>query len=438
MNHVIRDNVSKYTWDMCFAHCGIENLPKEIIQYYENYEINDESHLISRIYVKQLFERYQVPVEKQNDFMNALEEIEKDEILFHFTKFLVHDMCHARNRMEADNYQYMEPGCMRNKEWYSFLLLLACVEPSMKQLEKRGVPEEYYEHIPYRQMDRQFAKWINQDDVKVADFPWDMNFYTCSIFLLDRFLFIPYRYGDQMTFFRENESGKVIALNHAGIQVRRDGQPEGINDIYDADFCFNTSWDEDDETICAHRMNPIGIIEKEKMSLKKQDWSELLWEGNELLALHVPEGPGYTPERMKKSMELALTFYNTYFPEMEVKGFWSESWLYDPRLSLLLEEDSNIVRTQRQMFLYPVMSGDAMLRYELFGDANADLDKIEKKTSLQKKAYDYLKKGKRFQTTGMIILNEQVKCIGEQPYISQEDVELFKAYSEIVLEGKKI
>ena len=213
MNHVIRDNVSKYTWDMCFAHCGIENLPKEIMQYYENYEINDESHLISRIYVKQLFERYQVPVEKQNDFMNALEEIEKDEILFRFTKFLVHDMCQARNRMEADNYQYMEPGCMRNKEWYSFLLLLACVEPSMKQLEKRGVPEEYYEHIPYRQMDRQFAKWINQDDVKVADFPWDMNFYTCSIFLLDRFLFIPYRYGDQMTFFRENESGKVIALS---------------------------------------------------------------------------------------------------------------------------------------------------------------------------------------------------------------------------------
>lgn len=433
MNHTILDNVSKYTWDMCFTHCGIENLPEELVQYYEKYEINEESHLINRIYVKQLFERYQVSLEKQKDFMNALEEVEKDEILFHFTKFLVQDMCHARNRMDTDNYQYMEPGCMRNKEWYSFLLLLACVEPSTKQLQERGVPEEYYEHIPYRQMDRQFAKWINQDDVKVSDFPWDMNFYTCSIFLLDRFLFIPYRYGDPMTFFREKNSGQVVALNHTGIQVRRDGQLEGINGIYDADSCFCTTWDEDDETVCAHRMNPIGFIEKDKRCLNKQDWSEVLNEGDELLALHVPEGPGYTPERMKKSMELALEFYQNYFPEMNIKGFWSESWLYDPRLALLLEEDSNIVRTQRQMFLYPVMSGDAMLRYELYGEANADLDKVEKKTSLQKKAYEYIKQGKRFQATGMIILKEEVERIGTQPYISKEDVEQFKIYSEIEL-----
>ncbi|HBD01697.1 MAG TPA: hypothetical protein DC053_23745, partial [Lachnoclostridium sp.] len=60
-----------------------------------------------------------------------------------------------------------------------------------------------------------------------------------------------------------------------------------------------------------------------------------------LLALHVPSGPGYNPERLKNSMVLALDFYKTYFPELPVKGFWSESWLYDSRLSLVLDHDTS-------------------------------------------------------------------------------------------------
>lgn len=431
MSDTISNSTCKYTWDICFAYCGIENLPEGLKQYYETYVTDDTCHLLNRTYMKLLFEKYSISLAKQKEFQDALEEIENDEILFYFSKFLVHDMCQARNRMDTDDYQYMEPKCMKNKEWYSFLLLLACVEPAMKLLQERGVPTEYYEHIPYRQMDRQFAKWINQGDVKVSDFPWDMNFYTCSIFLLDRFLFIPYRYGDRMTFFRNKQSGQVIALSHADIQVRRDGQPEGINGIYDVENCISTTWEEKEDMICAHCVNPTGFIEREPICLKKKEWNQALQVGEVLLALHVPEGPGYTPERMKNSMELALNFYETYFSEMKVMGFWSESWLYDTRLSLLLEESSNIVRTQRQMYLYPMMSGDAMLRYELFGDADADLEKVEKKTSLQKKAYEYLKHGKRFQTTGMVILKEEVERLGEQPYISKADVEKFIAYVDI-------
>ena len=72
-------------------------------------------------------------------------------------------------------------------------------------------------------------------------------------------------------------------------------------------------------------------------------------------------------------MEMAAAFYDQYFPELPIKGFWSSSWLYDTRLSLILDhERSNIVLVQRQFYNYPTMEGDGMLRYEAFGDRKAD------------------------------------------------------------------
>lgn len=70
---------------------------------------------------------------------------------------------------------------------------------------------------------------------------------------------------------------------------------------------------------------------------------------------------------------MAIAFYDQYFPELAIRGFWSASWLYDTRLGLVLDnESSNIVHIQRQFYNYPTMEGDGMLRYEVFGDWKAD------------------------------------------------------------------
>lgn len=411
------------------AYCNFDYLPEGLEEKYKRYEPDNKTILIPRKFLSDIFEHYQIPVETQQLLVHGIVAIENDEVLFRFTTFLVEDICSARNRCDEDFYTNMTPGCMKQYgDLYSFLLLLACVVPSMEMLEKRGIPSEYYEKIPYQPLGGQLEKLVAHGDSKVQDFPWDMNFYTCSIFRLDRFLFIPYRFEDQFTMFRHVKTQKVIALRHAGEEFRSDGQRNGINDVFDHSGHFTSEWEETADCIIANRINPMGFVEREPTSIGKKEWEPILQKGDTLLGLHIPSGPGYTPDRLKNSMAMAIELYAKYYPELSIKGFWSASWLYDTRLSLLLDnEKSNIVLVQRQFYNYPTFEGDSMLRYEAFGDREADpvQSPDQLTTSLQKAAAEYMKTGARFNTLSMIVMKEEIEKIGSMPYISAADIEQF-------------
>ncbi|MBP1756406.1 MAG: hypothetical protein H6Q59_2804 [Firmicutes bacterium] len=415
-----------FNFQECVDYCGFDNLPEGLEHFYALYK-EERNYFMERGFLQEVFERFNLPTEKQMLITDAVEMIESDPKLFHFSKFLVWDMCSARNRCDVDNYKNMTPICMtEHKELYSLLLLLACVVPSMELLKSRGVPENHYINIPFQPMKPQLEKLVH-GDVTVSDFPWDMNFYTCSIFLMDRFLFIPCRFGDPFTMYRNKDTNKVIALRHAGEEFRRDGQRNGINDVYDSEGSFSSLWQESDGEISANPINPMGFVERDLITISKREWEVALSPGDTLLAVHVPSGPGYNPERLRNSMLLSLEFYRTYFPELNIKGFWSESWLYDSRLSLVLDNDtSNIIKVQRQFYLYPIEEGDGMLRYEAFGDWKADPKEVELKTSLQKAAADYMSTGARFNTLSMIVLKEEAEQVGQMPYITTEDIEHFR------------
>lgn len=418
---------SIYDFNNCVSYCGFDNLPEGLDQFFGLYQTKDSAYFIGRNFLEEIFHKFNTPSKQQKIIINAIEAIEKDEILFYFSKFLVWDMCSARNRCDVDNYTALLPVCMSEyKEFYSFLLLLACVVPSMTMLKERGVPEQYYKDIPFQPMKSQMEKLITSGDTTVSDFPWDMNFYTCSIFLFDRFLFIPYKFEDAFTMVRNRKTKKVIALRDAGEEFRRDGQRNGINQVFDEEGKFLSQWSEDSQEITANPINPMGYVEKDVITIAKSDWDTALSKGDTVLAVHVPSGPGYNPERLKNSMTLALDFYQEYFPEINIKGFWSESWLYDSRLSLVLDnETSNIIKVQRQFYLYPINEGDGMLRYEAFGDWKADPTKVELKTTLQKATAAYMNTGARFNTLSMIVLKEEVDKVGRMPYITTEDIDQF-------------
>jgi hypothetical protein len=420
-------NVIKFGYQECVEYCGFDNLPEGLEHFYDLYQQEQQKHFIERDFLEEVFQRFDLSADCRKLLLEGIEAVEADPVLFHFSKFLVWDMCSARNRCDVDNYKNMTPVCMPGqKELYSFLLLLACVTPSVKLLTQRGVPRKHYQDIPYQPMKTQLEK-LQRGETAVSDFPWDMNFYTCSIFLLDRFLFIPCRFGDEFTMYRNKMTGRVLALRHAGTEFRRDGQENGINDVYDRDGSFTSVWNETEAEITANPINPMGFVEKATVTLSRQEWEIALAQGDTLLALHVPSGPGYTPERLKNSMLLALEFYDTYFPEMGIKGFWSESWLYDSRLSLILDnETSNIIKVQRQFYLYPIHEGDSMLRYEAFGDWKADPEKMELKTSLQKAAAAYMRTGARFNTLSMVVLREEADKADQMPYITMKDIECFR------------
>lgn len=402
------------TFGECLRHTGIE-LAAELEQFYQEFcENPDAEPLLDRAYLEELAVRFELDEAVHGRMLEALEEIEADPVLLWFSRFLVRDMCAARHRCDLDDYRAMTPTCMKNADLYSFLLLIACVPRSIRRLEKLGVPAWFYRDIPYVPMKRQFEKLKKTGDGSVSDFPWDMNFYTCSIFFLDRFNFIPYRLDENIRVYRNRESGEVLTFYAEEMSIRRDGQINGVNDIADANARTVTFSDADGK-IVGTPVSPAGLFETKQVELDAAQWELVLQKGDILLGTHIPGGPGYEPSRLKSSIQWAGDFFDRYFPEIPIKGFGSESWLYDPHLRLLLKENSNILRMQDQMYIYPIESGGDMMFRELFL-GNDHPTEADCKTSLQRAALKRLHQGKQFTACSMFILREDVDRIGGLVY----------------------
>ena len=376
-----------------------------------------ETELLPRETLQRVLDENGIPAEKQRPLFEALDAANAVPELVELAHIMATDAVRGLVRCYAVEFVQPRPECLTGfaREAYAFLYTQLCVLEGRKALRLRGVPETYDADIPERMTRKQLKKYAETGDISFDDYPWDMNFYCCQIFLLDRFYFIPYRWGDTPEAWRKNRTGEVTALWRAGDRVRRDGQLDGVNGVSDPE-AFTTIREETEDAVRGNRVLPEGRISPETASLNRTEWTKALGEGDYLLALHIPGGEGYTPARVKKSCELALAFWDRYYPEYSYKGFWSESWLFDPGLQEILAPDRNIVRVQKQFYCYPTEEGDRMIRLEVLGDEHADHRKLEPRNSLEQGMFGVWDRGGRFHTTGMFLLREEVPRIGENPY----------------------
>lgn len=431
----------KYDYKELITYMGMKKLPKGFEEAYELYEPGEEKELLPRTYYEKLMAPYDLPLEKRLYLDRALEAIESDKKVLSFSNFFVWDMCSVRNKYDIDNYTELIPTSLGEyNDAYAFLVLLACVPVAEKEMIRRGIPQKYYEDIPHRMMRDQLGRYVKTGRIDVEDMPWKMNFYTLSIFLLDRFLFIPYQFGDSFRLYRSRLTGKVIGISDENCQVDSEGQLiteesfKGDEGKTGTGFeyarrpakgkeTFLTTRMEDDNEIQGNYLNPCGFIEKKQVTLSKEEYEIALDKNDWLIAFHIPAGEGYTPERMRNSMKLAVEFYKNYYPELPMKGFWSESWLYDKRLSLLIGKGKNITNVQEELFCYSGGWDGEMLYIHLFPNMEARLEECVCTTTLQKNAKKMLLEGGRFCSTGMIFLTKELE--DGTHYITKEDEDNF-------------
>ena len=377
----------------------------------------DETELLPRERLISVLDVNRVPEDRQRKLLDALDEANAVPELVELAHIMAKDAVRGLVRCHAVEFIQPRPACLTGfaREAYAFLYTQLCVLEGRKALRERGIPESYDADIPERMTRKQLKKYTETGDISFDDYPWDMNFYCCQIFFLDRFYFIPYRWGDTPVAWRNRETGQVTALWRGGDRVRRDGQLDGTNGVTDPE-AFRTVLEETETTVRGNRVLPEGRISPETVTLDQRIWRKALAENDYLLALHIPGGEGYTPERVKSSCEQALAFWDRYYSEYDYKGFWSESWLYDPGLREILRPERNIVRVQKQFYCYPTEEGDRMIRLEVLGDENADHRKLKPRNSLERGMFSVWDRGGRFHTTGMFLLREEVPRIGTDPY----------------------
>ena len=404
---------------------GFEEIEEAYSLYIKTGADKEESDrdFLSRDFIKEVSDRYDLPDNLTERFYKALDEIEGNKDILNLYKFLRWDLTRYKKGIDGDFYLNFvfnyESECPDVRK---FLLLLSCISLGTEKLKERNVPEEVYKEMPYHRIKPQMEQYKETGNCEVLDFGWDKNFYAETIFLFDRFYFTPYTFCDPFKLYRNKKSDRVTGLYLGEKPVTKEGQV--IAEGETGKPAFTTFYEEDEESFRGNFMNPCGIISKKVISLKKDDYEVALKPGDLLLAFHIPGGEGYNPKRLEKSMSMALSFYGKYFPEMEIKGFWSESWLYDPTLSMLLDKDTNIVSMQRRFYCYSIGEGSDMLKKEL----HVTPESKNPVTSLQKKALALFKAGIDFHTTSMIVLREEVTNIKDRyPYLKDENIKEYRS-----------
>ena len=390
--------------------------PEGLENYIADLE-SDERELLPRERLQYVLDLNHVPLDKQERVLGALDAANTVPELVELSHIMAKDAVRALNRNTAHEFTQPKPRCLEGfaKDAFGFLFSQMLVIEGRKQLRQRGIPEKYDLDIPERMTRRAMGKYVATGDINFDDFPWDVNFFCCDIFLLDRFYFIPYMWTDAPEAWRNAQTGEVKALWKGGGRVRRDGQLDGVNGVTDPE-AFTTVYLETEDAVTGNYIDPEGYIRDQTLTLDKKEWKKALKEGNYLIALHIPGGEGYTPERVQRSCRMALDFFDQYYPEYRYVGFWSESWLYDPGLAKLLGPERNISKVQRQFYCYPTMEGNTMAKSEVLHDPNADYHDVKPKTTLEKRMFAAWDRGELFHTTGMFLLREEVEQVGSDPY----------------------
>ncbi|QLQ36479.1 acyltransferase domain-containing protein [Micromonospora robiginosa] len=122
----------------------------------------------------------------------------------------------------------------------------------------------------------------------------------------------------------------------------------------------------------------------------------------ETIGLHIPESGPLTPEAVDASLDAARAFFPRHFPDEPHTEFSCGSWLLDPQLREHLPEDANIVQFQRRFALEPYqepegIDADVEVRRFVFRDLSTPLERLPRRTALQRAVVDHLAAGRHWR-----------------------------------------
>jgi hypothetical protein len=253
---------------------------------------------------------------------------------------------------------------------------------------------------------------------------WYRNHIGGALYRLGRFNFIaePFRYNIRA--FRHRRTNEVLALSYPGARFDGAGFVDGIGGIFDQAHGWTSRLECDGVHLVGNPVLPTGVAVNRLVKLPLHAWQEVVRRDDDYLAIHIPEGGGMRLDECRESIEEAMRFFPRYFPERQVKGLMCGSWILNPEIEQFYSPDSNIVRLQRETYLFPrSSSGRDGIRFIFDCEDQADLKAAPRDTSLRRAILDHLERGGILRTGGMFLLKDDLPRFGQQPYRTQKWVQ---------------
>ena len=247
---------------------------------------------------------------------------------------------------------------------------------------------------------------------------WLRNHIKGDLYRLGRHEYMVKPFRGKLKAYRHRETRRVIALAADGERF----DAEGFVARPDSPDAWCATLTETPEHIVGFPIAPHGHAVNRKVTLPLGEWDLALSPGDTILEVHIPAGGNMTRKRCQDSMQQALEFFPRYFPDETFVGFACTSWILNPQLKKIYRPDSNMVLWQRELYLFPVASGDRSGVYFIFGEDDVDVDSAARDTSLRRALLDHIAAGGRLISGGMFMLLEDFERFGTQVYREQEPV----------------
>lgn len=221
---------------------------------------------------------------------------------------------------------------------------------------------------------------------------WISRHLCANILRLGRLQYEPKPFNQHVRIYRNTQTGALIVLAEANLACSKLGHL-ALEDPMD----FTTSWQEDEMTITAHQVDTThACIHEGTSTFVKADIHLVCERDTEVVFMHIP-----SKERLDyQAVEDSLSQAKAHFPSLSL--FVCVSWLLDPALMLVANNESNIVRFMQRFEKFPVPFQEAQIFERVFGQemTKSEIMHMQGQTSLQANIQKELARGTVFRTIG--------------------------------------
>lgn len=392
-------NMINYTIDELMSRLGCQKFPERWREIYDDAKSileNDENPLLHPEYYDSLHEKYRVFENTLAYYKNAAKAIsEKEELSLFFCL-----LCRAlrdRATIWQDIAGMQVPSAPEGEDIlpYDMMTALSMVQslPTFyEQMRSHNVPEDIlYESlkIPERCVELH-AKRSGRP--RLTSFDWYQHAYNGRLFRVGRLqLEFPMGMPGMYRVF-ESKNGELIAL--ANQRVHRDGFALGSRGFEDEVGSFTAEIEETEDAYIGYPFDYYGYVSKEKITLKKDDWSVKLKGGDLIVGLHIPPDEPFGNDVVEDALSRARELLKDHYPEYDYKAFFCGSWMLDHAVIDLLGNESNVAKFSSRFLTFGVMSaGVSVFNFVFRSYGDVKIDDLPEDTRLRRVMKKYYQDG---------------------------------------------
>jgi hypothetical protein len=237
----------------------------------------------------------------------------------------------------------------------------------------------------------------------IRNFSWIWRHLEARLFRLGRLQYLAKPFGNDIKGFYNSKDNIFLLLCSSGIELRANGDMQGVCGKEKTEDGFITQYNETEEFYIGNPITPYGKGLRETIMLKKSEWQKVLDKDTCMLEIHIPRDGNFEPETIKESYKQAREFYRRHFPELDINGMMCHTWLFTPQLQEMLPHTSNIVKFQRQFYFYPTKGSVGFLWNFVFNEFTEVKD-AKPDTYLRSRVLDFVKEGREiFDMSGVFL-----------------------------------